>query len=123
MIDIVEKHRVKCELYGNYVEAEAAKVRIQELKEQEVIQKQEQMSMEQEAEKSEQDHKNSEEYQSFHEKWDKKLSATVDQHRAQLIELEERHTKELSDNREHLEKTLPIEHKPSSEYLNLVKVE
>ena len=70
MIKIVQDHMDECYEHRNYVEAEQAKIRIQELKEQEVIQKSQQMSLDQEAEKSQQEQRNINEYQNFHEKWD-----------------------------------------------------
>ena len=103
--------------------AEMAKKRIEELKEQEHNKHKESMMLKHQNERLEIEEAHLQEYDNFNQMWDQKQKEFQD-HAVQLIgSMEERHVKELEDNRADLEQRLPIKYKPSSEILNLQKIQ
>lgn len=63
------------------------------------------------------------EYQQFNRDWDEKTAELENEHQRILDELEMKHTKELEDNRHKLDSELSTIPKPSSEILNMKKIQ
>ena len=63
--EVLQEHRKKCELEGNYVEAEMAKNRIEELKLQEGQKQMENMLLKQQQDKLEIEEAHTKEYEEF----------------------------------------------------------
>lgn len=59
------------------------------------------------------------EYQEFNKRWDEALGEIEQQDQQAIRALEERHIKELEENRQNLEQKLPLTFKLSAELLNL----
>ena len=104
-------------------EAEMAKNRIAELKEQEFYKLREEMAMKQQQEREEVESAHIQEYQEFNKKWDEDMQATQEEHDQLLRALEEQHVKELEENRANLENNLPTIPKASAELLNNKKIQ
>lgn len=119
----MEEHRATCEREGRYVEAEMAKNRIAELKEQEFNRAQEELIFMHEQQRQECEQAHIKQYQDFNEHWDNELQQAQQDDQNEILALEERHTQELEQNRQHLEATLPAKYKQSTELLNLRKIQ
>ena len=63
------------------------------------------------------------EYQEFNKNWDETLAQIEQQDQQAIHGLEERHVKELEENRAMLEQKLPLTFKLSAELLNLQKIQ
>lgn len=63
------------------------------------------------------------EYQEFNKNWDDNMTQSQEQHEEVLRALEERHVRELEENRANLENTLPLHPKASAEQLNMTKIQ
>lgn len=96
---VLEDHRNTCEREGKYVEAEMAKNRIAELKQQDYDRRFQELifNQTQQREECEQAHIN--QYQEFNQQWDEDLLQTQKEDAQALGELENRHTVEIESNR------------------------
>ena len=63
------------------------------------------------------------EYQEFNKNWDETLAQIEQNDNMAQKNLEEKHIRELEDNRQRLEETLPMNFKYSAELLNLQKIQ
>lgn len=96
-----------------------AKNRIQELKVQDFQRKREELVYNQTREREEVEQAHIMEYQEFNKQWDENLTQIDDQDQQALRALEEKHVRELEENRQDLEQRLPFTFKLSAELLNL----
>ena len=85
------------------VEAEMAKNRIAELKDQDFSRKREEMAMNQAKEREEVEQAHILEYQEFNKNWDEVMKKTQEEHEMLVRQLEEKHVRELEENRGKLE--------------------
>lgn len=104
------------------IEAEMAKNRIQELKAQDSNRKREELLYNQAKEREEVEQAHIMEYQEFNKNWDDLMSKTQDEHQQMMRNLEDKHVRELEENRQRLDQTLPTVPKASAELLNLKKI-
>ena len=63
------------------------------------------------------------EYQEFNKNWDNVLAQIEAQDQEMVRSLEERHIKQLEENRQFLEQSLPLIIKQSAELLNLRQIQ
>ncbi|CDW71390.1 UNKNOWN [Stylonychia lemnae] len=122
-IAVLEEHRKQCEQEGKYVEAEMAKNRIEELKHQEFQRRREELIFNQTKEREEVEQAHIMEYQEFNKNWDDTLAQIEAQDQQAIQALEEKHVRELEENRQVLEQKLPLTFKQSAELLNLRQIE
>lgn len=102
-LEILEEHRINCQREGKYVEAEMAKNRIEELKAQETQKKREGLMLKHQNERLEIEEAHLQEYDNFNKAWDKKMQE-FQEHSMELVrQLEDKHIKEIEDNRAVLE--------------------
>jgi len=120
---VLEEHRKQCEMEGKYVEAEMAKNRIEELKIQDFTRRREQLIYEQAREREEVEQAHLMEYQDFNKRWDEALGQIEQQDQQAIRALEDRHIRELEENRQMLEQKLPLTFKQSAELLNLKQIQ
>lgn len=122
-IQILEEHCKQCELGGKYVEAEMAKNRIKELKEQKKQMDLDELMTRQQNENIELEETHILEFNNFNQEWDKRMNE-FQMHSSQLIKaLEEKHIEQHEQYRKELEEKVPIKFKPSPELLNLRKIQ
>lgn len=95
-----------------------AKNRITELKDQDFGRRREELAMNQAKEREEVEQAHILEYQEFNKNWDEAMQKTQEEHEQMIKALEEKHVRELEDNRSKLENTLPTQPKCSAELLN-----
>jgi hypothetical protein len=100
---VLEEHRKQCEMEGKYVEAEMAKNRIEELKIQDYNRRREQLVYDQAREREEVEQAHLMEYQDFNKRWDEALAQIEQQDQQAIRALEERHIRDLEENRQMLE--------------------
>lgn len=110
-----------CERDGRYVEAELAKNRIAELKEQEHLRTMEEMHFMHEQQRQDCESAHIEQYQHFNTHWDNELQAAAEEDQRTLQGLEEHHTQLLEDHRAKLEHKLMSSFRASAPLLNLRK--
>ena len=122
-LQVLEEHRRNCEREGNFMEAEMAKNRIEELKMQEAQRQLEQLMLKQQQDRLQIEESHTNEYQLFQQEWDQRLSQKEQEHMQLIQQLDERHQKELEDNRNELDQRVPVNFKHSSELLNLKKIQ
>ena len=84
-----------------------AKNRISELKDQDFIRKKEELMSNQQNERAEVEQAHIMEYQEFNKSWDDKMQKTQEEHEAKIRMLEEKHVRELEENRAKLDQLLP----------------
>jgi hypothetical protein len=122
-IDILEHHCKDCEAQGKYVEAEMAKNRIKELKEQKKQMDLDELQTRQQNENIELEETHILEFNNFNQEWDKRMNE-FQMHSSQLIKaLEEKHIQQHEEYRNGLEEKIPVKFKPSPELLNLKKIQ
>jgi hypothetical protein len=122
-IHILEEHCKNCEVEGKYVEADMAKRRIKELKEQKKQMDVEELMTRQQNENIELEETHILEFNNFNQEWDKRMNE-FQMHSSQLIKaLEEKHVAKHEEFRIRIEDKIPIKFKPSSELLNLTKIQ
>ena len=122
-IEILTQHQKECEVKGKYVEAEMAKNRILELKEQKKQKDMDELNIRQQNDCLELEETHIMEFNKFNQEWDNRMN-DFQQHGIQLIkEKEQEHIVQLEDKAKELEKTLPNIFKPSAELLNLRKIQ
>jgi len=119
----MEELRQNCEREGRYVEAEMAKNRINELKEQEFRRATEELIFMHEQQRTECEQAHIKQYQDFNAHWDNELNQAQQDDQNEILAMEERHTQDLEQNRQHLESTLPAKYKQSTELLNLRRIQ
>lgn len=108
---------------GKYVEAEMAKNRIAELKEQKKQKELDELNIRQQNDCLELEETHIMEFNQFNQNWDQRMNE-FQQHGLGLIkEKEELQQRELEDKAKELEQTLPAVFKPSAELLNLRQIE
>lgn len=120
---VLEEHRKQCEAEGKYVEAEMAKNRIEELKIQDFTRRRETLIYEQAREREEVEQAHLMEYQDFNKRWDEALAQIEQQDQQAIRALEDRHIRDLEENRQLLEQKLPLTFKHSAELLNLKQIQ
>lgn len=106
-----------------FLEAEMAKNRITELKAQDFGRRREELLMNQAKEREEVEQAHILEYQEFNKNWDDVMSKTAEEHDQMIKILEEKHIRELEENRAKLDQTLPGQPKASAELLNNKKIQ
>lgn len=122
-IEILEEHCKQCEQSGKYVEAEMAKNRIKDLKEQKKQMDMDELQTRQQNENIELEETHIMEFNNFNQEWDKRMNE-FQVHSSQLIKaLEEKHISEHEEYRNSMEVRLPLKFKPSPELLNLRKIQ
>lgn len=122
-IEILEEHCKQWEAQGKYVEAEMAKNRIKELKEQKKQMDLDELMTRQQNENIELEETHILEFNNFNQEWDKRMNE-FQMHSSQLIKaLEEKHIAQHEEYRKDLEEKVPIKFKPSPELLNLRKIQ
>ncbi len=102
-----------------YIEAEMAKNRIEELKQQDFQKRMQELIFNQTREREEVEQAHIMEYQEFNKNWDNVLAQIEAQDQEMVRSLEDRHIKQLEENRQMLEQSLPLIIKQSAELLNL----
>ena len=122
-IKVLEDHRNTCEREGKYVEAEMAKNRITELKQQDYDRRYQELIFNQTQQREECEQAHIKQYQEFNQQWDEDLLQTQREDAQALSELEARHTAEIESNRQILGDKLPLTFKFSSELLNMQKIQ
>ncbi|CDW87163.1 UNKNOWN [Stylonychia lemnae] len=122
-LQVLEEHRRNCEKEGNFVEAEMAKSRIEEMKVQEAQRQLEQLVLKHQQEKAELEDQHQREYDQFNQEWDQRMSQKDQEHQLMLQQLDEQHQRDLEKNRIDLDQKIPAIFKPSSELLNLKKIQ
>lgn len=100
-----------------------AKNRIEELKLQDFQRKREELIYNQTKEREEVEQAHIMEYQEFNKNWDDNLQQIEANDQAAIRALEDKHVRELEENRQKLEQTLPLTFKHSAELLNLQKIQ
>lgn len=120
---VLEEHRRNCEREGNFVEAEMAKNRIEELKFQEAQRQLEQLNLKHQQERMQIDEAHAKEYEQFQQEAEQNNQQKEQEGMLAIQQLEERHNKELEENRAVLEQKIPMNFKPSSELLNLKRIQ
>lgn len=96
-----------------------AKNRIEELKIQDFTRRREQLIYEQAREREEVEQAHLMEYQDFNKRWDELLGQNEQQDHQAIRALEDKHIRDLEENRQLLEQKLPLTFKQSAELLNL----
>lgn len=120
---VLEEHLRNCEREGNFAEAEMTKNRIEELKFQEAQRQLEQLTLKQQQERLQIEDAHAKEFEQFQAEWDQRLQQKEQEFTMTIQGLEERHNKELEENRAVLEQKVPMVFKASSEMLNLKKIQ
>ncbi len=100
-----------------------ARNRIKELRARESSKKWNELLNNQEAERQEVEQAHIFEYQQFNKSWDEQMANLEQEHARIVQDTEDKHIKELEDNRAKLEQELPGLPKPSAEILNLKKIQ
>lgn len=100
-----------------------AKNRVLELKEQEFNMEYQQLMFEHQQKQEQIQSAHIQQYQDFNRHWDSELQMAQEQDQEEILELENRHTKALEENRFTLEQSLPQEFKRSTELLNMRKIQ
>ena len=100
-----------------------AKQRIEELKVQECQRQIDLLMQKQEQDRNQVDNAHSTEYQEFNQQWDHRLQEKEQEHMNLIQMLQEKHTKEIEENRALLDQRIPVAYKASSELLNLKKIQ
>ena len=100
-----------------------AKNRIEELKQQDFQRKREEQIFNQTKEREEVEQAHLMEYQEFNKNWDETLGQIEQNDNMAQKNLEDKHIRELEENRQRLDETLPLNFKHSAELLNLQKIQ
>ncbi|CDW84238.1 UNKNOWN [Stylonychia lemnae] len=120
---MLEDHRKNCERDGNFVEANIAKQRIEDLKIQEGQRQLENLMLKQQQDRLQMEEEHAKEYENFQSEWDQRMQQKEQEHNIALQQLEENQQKELEMNRANLEQKISQVFKASSELLNLRKIQ
>lgn len=100
-----------------------AKNRITELKEQEYHMQWQQLNFQHQQRQEEIQALHIKQYQDFNQHWDHQIQAAHQSDQEEIGQLEDKHTKDLEENRQMQEEKLPLEFKFSSELLNLRQIQ
>jgi len=100
-----------------------AKNRIAELREQEFNRQMEELLFNHQQQREECEQAHIKQYQEFNQHWDSELQLAQEEDQNEIINLENRHTHELEENRKTLEEKLPTNFKFSAELLNLRRIQ
>lgn len=100
-----------------------AKNRILELKEQEYNMEYQQLMFTHQQKQEEIQQAHIKQYQDFNQHWDFELQRAQEEDQTEIVDLENRHTKGLEENRQNLEENLPMNFKYSAELLNLRSIQ
>ena len=100
-----------------------AKNRIEELKQQDFQKRMQELIFNQTREREEVEQAHIMEYQEFNKNWDNVLAQIEAQDQEMVRSLEDRHIKQLEENRQMLEQSLPLIIKQSAELLNLRQIQ
>ena len=122
-IKVLQEHMTKCEVEGQYVEAEMAKNRISELKIKDYENKKAELEFNQTQQRVECEEAHKKQYAEFNAQWDQDLLQTQQEDAQALGELEDKHTRELQQLKNDLENKLPLTFKFSPQLLNLQRVQ
>ena len=114
----MEDHRLTCEREGKYVEAEMAKNRVTELKQQDFDRRMQELIFNQTQQREECEQAHIKQYQEFNQQWDEDLLQTQSEDGQALQDLENRHALEIETNRKELEDKLPLTFKYSAKLLD-----
>eukprot|EP00347_Sterkiella_histriomuscorum_P016858 403351580 len=120
---VLEEHRRNSEREGNFVEAQNAKQRIEELKIQEGQRQLEQMMLNHQQSKQQMEDAQMNEFQNFNQSWDQSIAQKEQEYQQLAQQLEQEHTQDLEKNRIDLEQKIPQIFKASSELLNLKRIQ
>ena len=99
-----------------------AKNRITELKDQDFARRRDELAMNQAKEREEVEQAHIIEYQEFNKNWDDMIGKTQEEHEMAVRTLEEKHVRELEENRGKLDQVLPTLPKSSADLLNNKKI-
>ena len=108
---------------GKYVEAEMAKNRIAELKENKKQKELDELNIRQQNDQLELEETHIMEFNQFNQQWDQRMNEFQQHGHGLLKAMEERHISELDDYSSELDKSLPNIFKPSAELLNMRKIQ
>ncbi|KAL4507183.1 hypothetical protein ABPG72_001976 [Tetrahymena utriculariae] len=122
-IEVISEHQLNCERQGKYVEADLAKNKVRELKEELARKKKDEIRIRHLNEKQDVEKAHLEEFNQFNQFWDQKMLEFEQEAMRIENELIERQNAEFSSVQEDLEKAIPYKPKQSSEVLNLIKIE
>ncbi|KAL4460358.1 hypothetical protein ABPG74_000109 [Tetrahymena malaccensis] len=122
-IEVISEHQLNCERQGKYVEAELAKNKVRELKEELARKKKDEIRIRHLNEKQDVEKAHLEEFNQFNQFWDQKMLEFEQEAMRIENELIERQNAEFGSVQEELEKAIPYKPKQSSEVLNLIKIE
>ena len=100
-----------------------AKNRIAELKDQEYNMEYQQLMFTHQQKQEEIQQAHIKQYQDFNQHWDFELQRAQEEDQQEIVDLENRHTKALEENRAQLEENLPLTFKHSAELLNLRSIQ
>lgn len=100
-----------------------AKNRIAELKEQEYNMEYQQLMFTHQQKQEEIQQAHIKQYQDFNQHWDFELQRAQEEDQTEIVDLENKHTKGLEENRNNLEENLPMQFKHSAELLNLRSIQ
>ena len=120
---VLQEHRLNCERENNFVEADLAKQRIEELKLQEGQRQMENLLLKQQQDRLQIEEAQQKEYEQFQQQWEQRIGEKEQEHEAMTQQLQDRHQKELEENRQVLENKIPQIFKASSELLNNKKIQ
>ncbi|KAM3142968.1 hypothetical protein pb186bvf_005031 [Paramecium bursaria] len=122
-LQILLQHQGACERAAKYMEAEAAKLRISDLKIQLLQQRKKEMVQSHSQQKSEHERAHMEEFNQFNTFWDQKILKFNEEARSVEQDLLLKQQQDIKTTVDELEATLPYKPKESSELLNLRKIE
>ena len=106
-----------------FIEAEMAKNRVSELKEQQYSLETQEMLFNHQQQREECEAAHIKQYQEFNQHWDRELQTAQDEDQQEIQSAENAHTKALEENRQKMETELPMTFKFSAELLNLRKIQ
>lgn len=122
-IGILSEHQLNCERAGKYMEAEASRGRINDLRQQLQTKRKREMVQSHQMQRNEVEKGHLEEFNQFNMFWDQKMGGFEEEAKKVESDLVGRQEMEFRQIQEELEKTIPFKPKESSEILNLRKIE
>lgn len=122
-IDLLIDHQKNCESEGKYVEAEIAKNRISELRQQQELKRVESIKSKHLSQKLEIEQTHLEEFNAFNKIWDDKMRDLEGKCKDQEEMMENKHKQEFDTRTEEFNKRTSANAKPTAEILNLKKIQ
>jgi len=107
----------------SYIEADVAKNRIQELRQQQEIKQMEDLKSKHLSLKLEVEQAHMEEFNGFNQAWDQRMNEFEQKSKEDQEKMENKHQEEFSEMTEQIKTKIPEKPKPSSEILNLKKIQ